>query len=180
MGVEAAGAGEHLKAAVAAAAMQGSADAAAAFAPVPGDRATFRDDAALQVESVGVAGAGQGHLHGGPGDRVIGAAADALGRSVVEADGAAAVPTAAKARKRSGLRMAGRSTDGGHEQNGGCDQQSPEEPKSLVDGSLVDGSFVEIIAAMLPSHRCTVSPLMPHSTFPIRYCRSTGRLHTHH
>ena len=64
---------------------------------VPRDFAALGDDGGLQVEPVGVAGAGEHHLHVGPADLVGGAAADALARAVVERHGAAAGPGAGHA-----------------------------------------------------------------------------------
>ena len=45
-----------------------------------------------------------------------------------------------------------------------CDQQPP-------DGDLRGFFCEEIIAAKLPTARCTVCHLMHHSTFPIQHCR---------
>src|ERR1700761_7915700 len=82
VGVEAGRAGHDLEVAAAAAALQRSGNVAAALAPAAGDRAALRDDVAGEVELVGVAGAGQRHLHAGAGRCISGAAPNALARSV--------------------------------------------------------------------------------------------------
>ena len=66
---------------------------------VPETVAALGDDIGLQIELVGVAGAGEGHFHVGARDRIGRAAADALARAVVEGDGAAAGPACRPCRR---------------------------------------------------------------------------------
>src|SRR6266404_4580181 len=106
-GIERGRAGDNLEVAAAAAALQAAADVAAALGPVSGDRAALGDHASREVELVGVAGAGETHLHVGPDNPIDRAATDALARTIVQRDGAAAGPAAGHARERAGLGVAG-------------------------------------------------------------------------
>jgi hypothetical protein len=58
----------------------------------------------------------------------------------------------------------------------GCSKQNGSREQQPPSDSLCHGW---IIAVRLPTGRYKGYPLMPHSTFPILYCRSIGRLHTH-
>ena len=90
----------HLEAAAGAVALDAAADIAAGLAPGTGDFAALGDNRGLQIEPVGVAGAGEDHLHAGPADLVGRAAADALARTVVQRHGAGAGPGAGHAGER--------------------------------------------------------------------------------
>src|SRR6185369_3437242 len=111
-----------------------------------------------KVELVGVAGAGQRHLHRRPDRSVFGAAADPFGGAVIEGDGAAAAPAARERGKRAGLGLAFSVRERCRKQDGGRDQQPPASGASLN----------WFIGAMLPTARCTVCLQMLHSTSPIR------------
>ena len=99
----------------------------------------------------------------GPATCIGRAAADALVRSVVQRDGAAAGPVAGHAGERPGLGVAGRSCERGHKKRDGCKCQPPRMGEEFdVRLDLTDGT--------LPIDRYTVHQLMPHSISPIRSC----------
>jgi hypothetical protein len=112
--------GDHLEGAVGATALNAAADIAAGFAPVAGNLAACCDHRGQQVEFVGVAGAGEAHVHAGAVDFVGRAAADALARSVIQRHGAAAVPVAGQAGERTRLGMACGCRKGRQKKRAGC------------------------------------------------------------
>src|SRR5262249_6407697 len=126
--------------------------------------AALIDHVGLEDEAVGVACAGQRHSHVDACDRIAGTAANALLRSIVERNRAAASPVAGHARKGSTLGVSIGSRKTSNKQKSGCHKQPPNI------GKIVEG-LVGVTGALLASVRCKVCLLMPHSTFPIRHCR---------
>ena len=117
----------------------------------------------LQVELIGVAGAGEDHLHVGPADLVGRAAADALAGAVVERHGAAAGPGAGHAGEGARLGVAGGRGEAGHKKRDGCECQPPRLGEQLrCLASLTDGT--------LPIDRYMGHQLKRHSISPIRSC----------
>ena len=134
---------------------------------VPDSAPLLGDDIALQVEFVAVAGAGQGLIeavaaaaHG-----IGGAAADPLGRAVVEGDGAAAGPDARPCRRTAPIARGWRSRT--------WRPQTARRAANISRRMIMTLSAVRscLTAATLPSDRCTVCRRMRHSICPIRCCR---------
>ena len=165
VGVEAGRTGDDLDVAGASASLEAAADVTAGLAPASGNLRTVGDDIGLELESIAVAGAGEGLVESGAtfADGVGRAAANALAGSVVEHDATAAGPNAGEAGKRPRLCVARGACDRGREQRYG-----PEYYPS--DDRETPGRLVDLIAAMLPIDRCKVRLLMPHSTSPILRC----------
>lgn len=163
VGRETGSGGDDLEIAVAGTSGKVAVDAAAAFAPVPGERSPLGDDIGLEIEFVAVAGTDEGLIEARPiaADGIGGAAPDSLGRPVVEGDGASARPVARKTREWRGLRITRRARHAGREHG-----REREYQASCVHQAV--GHSACITAAMLPSDRCTVFPQMPHSISPIR------------
>jgi len=159
-------AGDDLKITVAAASLDVAIDVADALAPGSGQRSALGHDIAGKVEFVAVAGAGEGLIKSvaTSADGISGATSDALGRAIVEGNGAGAGPDAGQTGERSRLRVTYRTGHGRHEQ-GGSRQYHPSDQREGVDLAVC------FIVATLPNDRCMVRLQMPHSTFPIRSCR---------
>jgi hypothetical protein len=166
-GIEGGGAGHDLEVAAAATALQGAADIAAGFGPVAGYRSALVDDTGLQRELVGIAGAGEGHIHVGSADPIGRAATDALARTIIQRDGPAAGPVAGQAGKRAGLGVARRGCEGRqkkrHKKRDGCKCQPPRMGEEFRCSDWFTGGT-------LPTDRYKVHLLMPHSISPIRSC----------
>src|SRR5205814_1975891 len=101
VGIEPGGACKHLEIAATATALKAAADVSARLGPGSGNHAALVNNAGLQIELVGVAGAGEGHVHGGARDRIGCAAADTLFRPVIKGDSAAAGPISGHPGERS-------------------------------------------------------------------------------
>jgi hypothetical protein len=165
VGVEPGRAGNDFEITVGAAPFDAAGDVSAALAPSTPDRAALGDHIGPQVKLVAIAGAGEGLIEttAGFANRIRGAAANALGRTVVEGDGATTGPATGHAGERSRLCVA---CGAGHRSDQQCDRS---EDQSLNDGEAAVRTL-RFIGAMLPSDRCKVYLLKPHSTSPIRRC----------
>ena len=125
VGTETGRLGDHLEAAVGAMSLDAAADITAGFAPVAGNLAALCDHRCQQIEPVGVAGAGEAHVHAGAVDFIGRTAADPLARTVIQHHGARAGPGAGHAGERAGLGVARGGRKGRQKKRDGCVCQPP-------------------------------------------------------
>ena len=163
--------GDDLKHPAARAPFDVAVDVATGLAPGPRHRGALRHEIAGQIESVTVAGAGQGLLqavaagaHG-----IGGAAANSLGRPVVQGDRAPAGPVTGQAGEwPARLSVASRPPKRNGQQRGGSKHKPPREGEERDFSARMNASTILIA-------RCTVLPQMLHSTTPVRHCHRVGR-----